>query len=407
MVPQMPVTSTLPTETIAVAEALHVRRRAWWQICLETIGFLFLAIAIVEGFFAFCRVGQGEFLQPDRELGCAHIPGKLVTWRLEGYSNDYLNSVGLRDSEHPLTKGPGVYRIALLGDSATEGMQVSMQDTYGKVLERQLNDSLKTKPFWAGHRKVNQFEVINFGCSSYSTGQELLQYRKQVLPYDVDAVVLLYNRGDTVENTLDFGKRNIAEIRPYFYVDASGQLAVDNSVLEQNAGKLSKNPFWDFVRTRSRIYGALSQMNLSLSLNESRYRKLRSWIDQLGKAMSPHAKDGAPTNVPQYAKQQPLNVTCALIAQFASETSAHHQFLSIIVFPNWVGDPVLHRQIATLKPFSESIGISFIDLTPIFFASPDLRSNFIEYHFSTQGHELAAQQLSNLFQQQLSKARSK
>jgi len=401
----MPVTTTLPAEEIAVGEAPGVRRRAWWQVCLETIVFLLLAIVVVEGFFAFCRVGQGEFLQPDRELGCVHIPNKVVTWRLEGYSNDYLSSVGLRDSEHTITKGPGVYRIALLGDSATEGMQVSIQDTYGKVLERLLNDSLKGKSFLAGNRKVNRFEVMNFGCSSYSTGQELLQYRKEVLPYDVDALVLLYNRGDTVENALDFGKRDNAEVRPYFYVDAGGQLAIDKSVMEQNAAKLSKNPFWDFLRAHSRIYGALSQMNLSLSLNESRYRKLRSWIDQISKAMNPHAERGALASVPQYPKQEPLNVTCALIVQFASETSAHHQLLSIIVFPNWVGDPILHRQIAALKPFSESLGISFIDLTPVFFASPDLRANFFEYHFSPKGHELAAQQLFHLFQKRLSKTR--
>jgi GDSL-like Lipase/Acylhydrolase family len=402
MVSQMPVTSTLPPEKIAVADALHVRRRPWWRICLETIVFLLLAIVLVEGFFAICRVGQGEFLQPDREMGCVHIPDKLVTWRLEGYSNDYLSSVGLRDTEHPVAKAAGVYRIALLGDSATEGLQVSMPDTYGKALERLLNDSLSNKTYQIGNHKVSRFEVINFGCSSYSNGQELLQYRKDVLPYDVDAVVLLYNRGDTVENTLDFGKRNIAELRPYFYIDATGSLAIDHSVLEQNAGKLAKSPFWDFLRANSRIYGALSQMNMSLSLNESRYRKLRSWIDQLAKALAPHAEKNV-VSLPQYPKQEPLNVTCALIAQFASETSAHHQFLSIIVFPNWVGDPVLHRQIAALKPFSQSLGVSFIDLTPVFFASKDLRGNFIEYHFSPQGHELAAQQLSDLFQKRLSK----
>jgi hypothetical protein len=403
MVPQMPVTTSLPTERLAIDETIQVRRRPWWQIVLETIACLLIAIALLEWFFAFCRVGQGEFLQPDQELGCLHIPNKLVTWRLEGYSNDHLSSVGLRDTEHTLTKGPNVYRIALLGDSATEGMQVSMQETYGKALERMLNDSLHGGSYLVNEQRVNRFEVINFGCSSYSTGQELLQYRKEVLPYDVDAVVLMYNRGDTIENTLEPGKQATAEIRPYFYIDAHGNLCVDNSVLEANAKKLSRNPFWDFLRSHSRIYGALSQMNLSLSLNESRYRKLRSWIDQFNNAVSAHTEKHL-VPITQYPKQEPLNVTCALLAQFASETAAHKQMLSVIVFPNWVGDPILHRQIAALKPFSKTIGISFIDLTPVFLATPDLHSNFLEYHFSPQGHDLAARQLANLFQKRLTKA---
>jgi hypothetical protein len=401
----MPVTSSLPTERLAIDETIHVRSRPWWQIVLETIACLLLAIVLLEWFFAFCRVGQGEFLQPDRELGCVHIPNKLVTWRLEGYSNDSLSSVGLRDTEHSLAKGVGVYRIALLGDSATEGMQVSMQETYGKALEKMLNESLNGGSYTSGNRRVNRFEVINFGCSSYSTGQELLQYRKDVLPYNIDAVVLMYNRGDTIENTLEPGKQATAEIRPYFYVDSSGSLAADISVLEANAHKLSKNPFWDFLRAHSRIYGALSQMNLSLSLNESRYRKFRSWTDQFTKLVSARTERRVSAVAPLYPKQEPLNVTCALLAQFASETAAHHQLFSVIVFPNWVGDPVLHRQIAALKPFSESLGVNFIDLTPVFFASPDLHSNFLEYHFSPQGHELAARQLSNLFQRKLSKTR--
>jgi hypothetical protein len=397
----MPATSTLSTETLAPSAALAEHRRPWWRVVLETVVCVVLAVVLLEWFFGVCRVGQGEFLQPDPELGCVHIPGKLVTWRLEGYSNDYLSSTGLRDTEHSLAKSPDVYRIALLGDSATEGMQVSMSETYGKVLETTANQALAGKTISVGNRKISRFEVINFGCSSYSTGQELLQYRQEVLPYDVDAIVLLYNRGDTIENSLEPGKRATAEIRPYFYVDKEGNLQIDNSVMEDNARKLAKSPFWDFLRSHSRIYGALSQMNLSLSLNESRYRKLRAWIDQLMALTDRNCSGHAAKPSPTYPKQDALNVTCALIAQFASETSAHHQLFSIIVFPNWVKDPVLHRQIAALKPFSESLGISFIDLTPIFFASPDLRANFLEYHFSPQGHELAAAQLLNMLQKRL------
>jgi len=400
----MPTVTSLAEAKAIAAAPLPLSRRNWLRLLLETIVCVGAAIAILECFFAFCRVGQGEFLQPDKELGCVHIPNKIVTWRLEGYSNDRLNSVGLRDTEHALAKPNGVYRIALLGDSATEGLQVSLADTYGKVLERQLNNSLGSRSFRSGNRLIRRFEVINFGCSSYSTGQELLQYRKQVLAYNVDAVILMYNRGDTMENTLEPEKGDSAEIRPYFYVDASGNVAVDSSVLAANTNKLSKSAFWDFLRAQSRIYGALSQMNLSLSLNESRYRKLRSCIDNLFKASQSNTQKGSPKIVPPtYPKQEPLNVTFALLAQFAAETKAHHQLLGVIVFPNWVRDPILYGQIAALKPFCQSLKVNFIDLTPAFFASADLRRNFFEYHFSPEGHTLTAKLLSTMFENQLLK----
>jgi len=403
----MPTIASSASEQIVMAEPLRQTRRSWWRVGLETLGCVLIAIVALECFFAFCRVGQGEFLEPDSELGCVHIANKVVTWRMEGYSNDRLSAARLRDTEHTLLKPKGVYRIALLGDSATEGLQVPLADTYGKVLEKQLNQSLKSKSFRSGGKAIDRFEVINFGCSSYSTGQELLQYRREVAAYNVDAVVLMYNRGDTVENTLEPSKRASAEIRPYFYIDSTGNLAVDRSVLTANASKLAKNPFWDFLRAHSRIYGALSQMNMSLSLNESRYRKLRSWIDQLSKTSAvANAPAGLRTAAePTYATQEPLNVTCALIAQFAAETRAKHQLFSIIVFPNWVGDPILHRQIAALKPFSQSLNVNFIDLTPVFFASGDQRKNFFEYHFSPLGHSLAADQLTAMFQNQLLKTK--
>src|SRR3984957_3032518 len=104
----------------------------------EFVVFSVLAILLVEGIFRLCGIGQQEYLQADPVLGCRHIPNQLVTWRMEGYSSDRLSSAGLRDVEHNIAKPAGVKRVALLGDSSTEGMQVSLSNTYAKVLEKEL-----------------------------------------------------------------------------------------------------------------------------------------------------------------------------------------------------------------------------------------------------------------------------
>lgn len=66
---------------------------------LELLLFTPLAVLILEGFFTIAGVGEQNFMKPDLELGSIHIPGKLVTWRLEGYSRESFSKAGWRDVE--------------------------------------------------------------------------------------------------------------------------------------------------------------------------------------------------------------------------------------------------------------------------------------------------------------------
>ncbi len=141
-------TSTIIHQQNIIAEE-NLRQNKWWQKSFTMAGQAILAlivgIVLLEGYFRLAGVGEQEFVQPDLTMGCRHIPGKKVIWRMEGYSSDKLSSVGLRDSEHVIAKPVGTYRIALLGDSAVESMQVSMGKTFGKVLEKLLNAQLAKK----------------------------------------------------------------------------------------------------------------------------------------------------------------------------------------------------------------------------------------------------------------------
>src|SRR5205814_6029316 len=121
-----------PTKSAAPA-ARTTNRPDWLRTTLELVVYGVVAIVFLEWFFGFCGVGEQEFLQPDKELGLRHIPGKLVTWRLEGFSRDHFTGSGLRDVEHSVIKPPGVTRIALLGDSSTDGLQVPLADTYART----------------------------------------------------------------------------------------------------------------------------------------------------------------------------------------------------------------------------------------------------------------------------------
>src|SRR5258705_6043099 len=66
------------------------------------------------------------FYVPDEYRGYALRPGMQGWYRKEGESWVRINSDGLRDREHDKAKPGGTFRIAVLGDSYAEALQVPM-----------------------------------------------------------------------------------------------------------------------------------------------------------------------------------------------------------------------------------------------------------------------------------------
>jgi lysophospholipase L1-like esterase len=374
-------TGPVPATTAAPSPNKH---RRWWLIAIESAALAVVGIAGLELTLNACGVGMEEILQPDPVMGTTHIPNKQIVWRMEGFSKDQFNSQGLRDVEHSISKPANAYRVALLGDSATEGLQVPTSENYGAFLQKQLNVPNK------------QVEVLNFGTSGYSTGQEVLQYEREAAQYKPDLTILLYNRGDALENIRKPTDLK-AEPRPYFYVDAQGNLQTDNAVLQANEQSLKPNPVIDFLRTNSRLYGVLSHANLTLSINEPHYRKVRSWI------MTPfkprHISRQAPA---AYAEQDVWNVTSALISRLDESCRKTGSKLVVVSFPNSVQDPEFGKQIEALHKLGKDKGFSVFDLTPTFRWHPDPKSLFVKYHFSTAGHKVVSEKIAEHLQKSTS-----
>lgn len=360
-------------------------RRSKLRGVLETALFLAAGIALLEWFLPIAGIGQEEFLQPDTKLGCRHIPGKYVVWRMEGFSRGHLNSVGQRDIEHNLVKTPGTTRVALLGDSSTEGLQVPLSDTYARLLEKQLNEQQLTT---GGNQK---YEVINFACSSYSTGQQREQFRNEVAAYKPDITVLLYNRGDAIENIRQPGKLKV-EPRPYFYLDQAGKLQLDDTILAVNKDKLGPSPILDFLRAHSSIYGVLSQTNLALSINEPLYGKLKNafdWLCNLGN------QSKNVTNI-IYPEQDAFRVTRSLIMDLHQSCQDNNSKFVLLVFPNTLGDLQLGFQAKQLLALAKEEEFPALDLTQSFYDTGNPGAQFLEFHFSSPGHQVVANQLTKL-----------
>jgi lysophospholipase L1-like esterase len=161
-------------------------------------------------------------LCPDRAVGWTEVPD--LSWRWGGprwYASDYTvdveaNSLGFRDTDHDETRPEGVKRVALLGDSFVEAVQVPFGDTGAQLLERSLNEGA------AGSR----WEVLNFGISNYGVGQYLLVWEHFARRFQPDYVAIFVARFH-MERTLrryEFGtfpgtKERALWVRPTFRLE--------------------------------------------------------------------------------------------------------------------------------------------------------------------------------------------
>ena len=100
----------------------------------------------------------------------------------------HINELGLRGPETTFEKKPGVFRIAVVGDSMAFGIGLSDEQT----LPAQLSERFKQLG------NTPEVEVLNFGITAYGFDQypELLQ--KKVLRFSPDLIILQTYVNDTV-----------------------------------------------------------------------------------------------------------------------------------------------------------------------------------------------------------------
>ena len=99
------------------------------------------------------------------------------------------NREGLRDVDHPLEKESGELRIAVLGDSFTEGQGAAFEESFPQLLGRQLQ---------ADHldRRVT---ILQAGSAGSDPVFETNLLEDRLLAYDPDWILLVLNASDPVD----------------------------------------------------------------------------------------------------------------------------------------------------------------------------------------------------------------
>src|SRR5213593_1040374 len=166
---------------------------------------LVVGIVIAEAGLRLIGYSFPEFYVTDNSRGYALRAGLSGWYRKENEVFIQLNSDGLRDREHAKPKPPNTIRIAIVGDSYVEALQVPVEATFWSILEKRLNDCS------ANQKRI---EVINFGVSGNGTAQELLTLREHIWGYSPDIVLLAFTTSnDIIDNSRVLKK---AKDVPYF-----------------------------------------------------------------------------------------------------------------------------------------------------------------------------------------------
>ncbi len=195
---------------------------------LVLLGFLLLIEATGQVIALIFPSYDVLFLQPDEVVGWKQVPNFRWTWAGRyWYAADFsveieTNPLGFRDIVRDFAKPPGVTRVAILGDSFIEAIQVPFAKTAAQLLEQRLDSALDRRP-----EHFQRWEVLNFGISNFGIGQYLLtweQYASRFHPDYVAIFVAKFHMFRTINKYSD-GPSIASEteklwIRPTFGIEA-------------------------------------------------------------------------------------------------------------------------------------------------------------------------------------------
>jgi len=353
---------------------------------------------------------DAQLYGPDRQLGWVLRPGASGLVSTETTQRVRINSQGYRDAEHSYEKPANTYRIAVLGNSWTEALQVPVDKTYTSVLQQTLNQENCT----AGKR----VEVLNFGVAGYSTAQELLLLQQTVWNYHPDLVLLaLYPARDIANNVRELNNAVTPERSPYF-VFSGDRLVLDDSfrslpALQSRQIWLQTLGFWfgDHFKTLQAIDTLQRFGKMRVALAAAKERAEQSGMDTLEYAI--YAPPSSPT------MKTAWDVTEALLLAMRNEVRAHGAEFRIVTLatrPQVIPDPAKSDELLQklnvrdfsyadrrIEGFAEQNAIPVANLAPAlsFYAEAHRvylngfnAANLGAGHWNETGHRLAAETIA-------------
>lgn len=322
------------------------RRRRWWFAGIALSLGLFAGFAIAE---MLLRLLGWDYRSPydfDAQCGVRLRPGFRFLQTSEGRARIRINSAGCRDVEHAVRKPDDVLRIAVLGDSFAEAVQVELEQTFWSVMARELNDCRAM----SGRR----VEVLNFGVSGYGTTQELQTLRNHVWRYQPDVILLAFLPGNDVRNN----SRDLEPVRGRpFYRRVGDRYELDLSLATDDGLPGFRDSWW--LRTKHRLATTFCTVALWQRWKQSRALRVSAGDSPTAIEAGVDSQAFAPPVDPQW--KEAWDVTGMMLGMMSEEAAAHDARLVVVSLNNghqvaFETGPAPNSQAGTDDSVTESVG---------------------------------------------------
>jgi len=365
---------------------------------VQTALYLTFCLAALESVFYLAHVGDSEYIKPDLSVGYKPMEGKTMTQRREGFGTFTFNSFGMQNDQLPLNKEPGTLRIAVLGDSYVESIQVDRKANYCSLLAADLSKKLNKK-----------VEVLNFGVANYSIAQDYLRYQNLARKFAPDLVILGF-RVEEVVKLLPEPTNKLMSVRPVFFPGKDGKLLYDNTCVRNffgtPEGKRINNTYW--LRRNSRIWGVIGSLvqNLSgVAIPIPDQAKSDQTNADRTKAIKAPPASSSPV-VSQTAEESRLlrakYTNCywylmeAQLRTFAQACRDNHSQMMILRTPS---GNINETETALLQKTASALGVSVLNLDQRYkqeFSPADSEKHFLGHgHFTALMHKWVEKRLAD------------
>ncbi|MBX9570435.1 MAG: SGNH/GDSL hydrolase family protein [Candidatus Obscuribacterales bacterium] len=358
----------------------------------EMILALLICIIVLEICFAFAGLGEQDFLRPHPVNGFEAMPDKNITFRREGFSRTRFNSHGMCDKPRTLDKQRGTVRIAVVGDSIVEALQVEHEERMCSILEGKLNQKFKSP-----------FEVLNFGMSASNIGQTFLRLQNKVIEFHPDIVVLFFPHHSTYDVIPQPNEIFPKICRPYFLISKDGLVAdytIMNHWLETKEGKRILATEW--LREHSHIWGVIGSLSVQFTRSLGHVFDSASAAD-LQKHATKMESSSQATRVPASLINNANADRCikfyypivdALLVKMA-RLCKEHQVQFVIAYLPFEADSAARLERNLLGRTCARAGIKFLDLGAAIVEKhyDKKESLYYQCHFSKYGNKVLADAL--------------
>jgi len=335
-------------------------------------------------FFITClllEIALRIFPVPGTKIAC-HMFDEVAGFKYYPFSNSIYvgkkgkcvtrkaNKFGYLDKDHSIEERD-FYRVAFFGDSFTEALQLPLENTFFRIIEKRINNETISP----------KIEVLSFGVSSYSTLQSYLTCKQWMDKMDLDLIVYVFYENDLGDQVKQI---NTLDMVPYAQLD-NGNLSINKAFIGKYSYKL-KEPMrtLKFIRDRSFL---LSEIYRRASLLKKQFKKTKPSENKNG--YIPDQND-PPSKWPPYLIKIAEDLGVAVLLEWNNSVVGSGRSFCVLYVPreDQLEIPTENQDSwkKWLQDFCYSSNIAFIDPTSTLVYQKKMGDPVYDDHFSLRGH---------------------